>query len=352
MLPRRARRHRPGADLLLDPRMIVGDLRELAVAQHVDAAVADVRRRRRDVGAGEHAPRRSSPCRADRCESAIAVAMLAVGEAERRLEAVAFEAERGLERERPGAVLVGAGGFLDEGLDGLDGDARRDLAGDVAAHAVGDDEQADVGAGAVAVLVAAAPEAGVRADGPRNELHRAHAGGQPSRVAQPLQPPVRGPSRLRDDTCSRVSDFRARSARARSRCPTVGLASRSSARCLRRLGARDVDVVGALGELRQDRDAIGQHFGEAEGDRQVGLLLPLAVPQLADRERRQQRRVARAARRSSPRLPGISTSSTCSLDEQPVGRDDLQLDVCRERHRLRLFIFSAFSTASSIVPTM
>ena len=56
--------------------------------------------------------------------------------------------------------------------DGFDGDARRDLAGDVAAHAVGDDEQAEVGAGAVAVLVAAAPEAGVGANGPGQRMRR------------------------------------------------------------------------------------------------------------------------------------------------------------------------------------
>ena len=37
-------------------------------------------------------------------------------------------------------------------------------------------------------------------------------------------------------------------------------------------------------------------------------------------------------------------------DDELVRRDDLQIDVCRERHQP--FIFSAFSTASSIVPTM
>ena len=69
--------------------------------------------------------------------------MLAVGEAERGLQAIAVEADRRFERERPGAVLVGVGGFGDERLDGFHGHARRDLAGHVAAHAVGDDEQAD-----------------------------------------------------------------------------------------------------------------------------------------------------------------------------------------------------------------
>ena len=82
-------------------------------------------------------PRRS-------CESAIAAGDLAVGEPERGLQPVGFEADGGIERERPGAVLVGAGGLFDEGLDGFDRDARGDFAGDVAAHAVGDDEQAEI----------------------------------------------------------------------------------------------------------------------------------------------------------------------------------------------------------------
>ena len=116
---------------------------ERAVAQHVDAAVADVRDARA-VGAGQER-------RGGRRHAAQVVRVgnrrrdPAVGEAERRLQAVGFEAERGLERKRPGAVLVGAGGLLDERLDRLDRDARRDLAGDVAAHPVGDDEEADVG---------------------------------------------------------------------------------------------------------------------------------------------------------------------------------------------------------------
>ena len=65
MLPRRSRGHRPGADLFLDPRVIVGDLPQRAVTQRVDAAVADVR----DAGAVScrpAPPTRSSPCRADR----------------------------------------------------------------------------------------------------------------------------------------------------------------------------------------------------------------------------------------------------------------------------------------------
>ena len=93
----------------------------------------------------------------------------------------------GLEGKRPGAVLVGAGGFGDEGLDGFDGEARGDLAGDVAAHAVGDDEEAEIGAGTVAILVAASAETGVRANGPgQHACIRRHASLAWSRM--PLRP--------------------------------------------------------------------------------------------------------------------------------------------------------------------
>ena len=88
---------------------------------------------------------------------------------------------------------------------------------------------------------------------------------------------------------------------------------------LRRLGARDVDVLGPLGDLRQHGHAIRQHLDEAAGDRQVVLLLPDAVPQLADLQRRQQRRVARAGRRSSPRSPAAATSSTSSRTSERSG---------------------------------
>ena len=95
-----------------------------------------------------------------------------VGETKGGLQAVGVEADRGVEWERPGPVLVGAVGFVDEGLDGFDGDARRHLARDVAAHSVGDDEEAEIGACAVAVFVAAAPKAGVGANGPGQSHER------------------------------------------------------------------------------------------------------------------------------------------------------------------------------------
>src|SRR5260221_1669877 len=95
---------------------------------------------------------------------------MTVREAERGLKPFAFGADGWLEWNRPRAVLVRAGGFRDEGVDRLDGEARGDLARHVTAHPVGHHEEAEIGAGAVAVLVAAASKTGVRADGP-GQLH-------------------------------------------------------------------------------------------------------------------------------------------------------------------------------------
>ena len=73
-----------------------------------------------------------------------------------------------------------------------------------------------------------------------------------------------------------MSDFSS-AIRARSKSMSiVGLREPLFGALLRRLGARDVDLVGRLGDLREDRHAVGLHFGEAERDRQVVLLLALA----------------------------------------------------------------------------
>ena len=98
----------------------------------------------------------------------------AVRETERGLQPVGFDAEGGIEREGPGAVLVRAGRLLDEGFDGFNRDPRRDFAGDMPAHAVGNHEQADVRPRQVAVFVAGAAQTRIRADGPRERRLRAH----------------------------------------------------------------------------------------------------------------------------------------------------------------------------------
>ena len=152
-------------------------------------------------------------------------------------------------------------------LDGVDGRPRRDLARLVAAHAVGDEEQAEVGARAVAVFVVLPANAGMRR---RGEEHRHY-------------PRVRALVA----TFSRVIAFR-RLTRARSMSrsrwaigqPLLGA-------LLRRLGAVDVDLVGAFGDRGEDDDAVGRHLRHAAGDRQVVLLGALAIPERADLQERQ-----------------------------------------------------------------
>ena len=156
---RRARTQGAGPDLFFDPRVIVGDLLQLSGAQHVNAAVADVR----DAGAVRAGQER----RCGRRHAAKVVRIgdrrgdSPVGETERGFEAVGFETEGGFERKRPGAVLVGAGRLLDEDFDGFDGDPRRHFAGDVPAHPVRDDVEAEIGTGAVTIFVAAPSQSGV-----------------------------------------------------------------------------------------------------------------------------------------------------------------------------------------------
>src|SRR5688572_33212978 len=62
--------------------------------------------------------------------------------------------------------IFGAGGFLDEGGNRFDRHPRGDLAGDVTAHSVGDDEEANLWMRRMTVFVAAAPTTRVGADRP------------------------------------------------------------------------------------------------------------------------------------------------------------------------------------------
>ena len=90
----------------------------------------------------------------------------AVGEPERGLQPVAVEAERA-DRTGNGQVRVdvGVARVVDERLDDLDGQPRRDLAGRVAAHAVGDHVQAEVRPRAVRVFVVLPAQTRMGGDG-------------------------------------------------------------------------------------------------------------------------------------------------------------------------------------------
>ena len=184
-------------------------------------------------------PRRS-------CESAMASAMRRLARRNAAFRRLPSRLMRGLERERPGAVLVGAGGLVDEGLDGLDGDARGDFAGDVPAHAVGDDEEAEVRTGR-----SSCPRCWFAGDrGPSVTAQRTKAasgvmagvslcGPQPLQLAGPRATP------MRDDTWRRASDFSQRDARALEvDVATAAAASRSSAR-LRAASARSTSISSA-----------------------------------------------------------------------------------------------------------
>src|SRR5439155_17605190 len=141
---------------------------------------------------------------------------LVVRQPERRLQPVRFEAERRLERKRPGPIAIRGGGFADEVLDRLDGHARRDLAGHVAAHAVGDHEETEVGPAAIAVFVAGAAESRIRADGPG----QAHGSTRLRPAAAASAGGPRGRRTARGTTRTAVSgSSSARCGRARNRAP-------------------------------------------------------------------------------------------------------------------------------------
>ena len=89
-----------------------------------------------------------------------------------------------------------------------------------------------------------------------------------------------------------MSDF-IRATRARSRSCSRWRDASSARPADGRLRAVHVDLLGALGDLREDGHPVGQHLGEAERDREIELLGPLPVPQQPDLQHRQQRRVAR-----------------------------------------------------------
>ena len=155
--------------------MVDGELRELAGAQPVDAAIADV------ADDGALAPRvepQDRDGRAHLLELADPALGDALGRAPRRDDdLVLAQRSARIERERPRHVGV-ARGAADQLGDGVDRDRAGDLAGFVAAHAVGDDEQAEVGAQADRVLVAG-PPAG---DGERERIEQ-HARGYSARRA-------------------------------------------------------------------------------------------------------------------------------------------------------------------------
>ena len=89
---------------------------------------------------------------------------------------------------------------------------------------------------------------------------------------------------------------------------------------------------------------------EAIRHRQKVGLLPLPVPQLTDLEKREQRRVAGQHPEIAVRSRDLHFIDR-DVDEHPVGRDDLQLDVRGQRHQAACRLPNR-SITSSIVPAL
>ena len=167
-----------GGDLLVDPRVVVGQARELPVAEEIGAAVADVGEREdllvQEAG-DDGRPHSLQPrLRGDGGHDAL------VGLLDRDREPVAVEVEGVVVLERPGRLFLLARRG-DELADRLDGDPRRDLAGRVPAHAVGDDEETVVQVERERVLVVLALAADV---GQPERLDGRHAQGLTARWAR------------------------------------------------------------------------------------------------------------------------------------------------------------------------
>ena len=102
-----------------------------------------------------------------------------------------------------------------------------------------------------------------------------------------------------------------------------GLVRRASARFLA-ASARAMSISsGRSASSRQNRDAIGQHFGKAERNRHVVLLAALAVPQLADLQHRQHRRMARQHAEVAVGRRNLDLVDRIGHD-RPIGRHDLE----------------------------
>ena len=156
-----------------------------------------------------------------------------------------------------------------------------------------------------------------------------------------------------------MSDFMHRNPRAaRNPCPPSACASRSSARFFA-ASARARSISSARSAICArivTRSGCTSAKPKAIGE--VVLLLALAIPELADLERRQQRRVTRAGRRNTLGPRDLHFVDLL-VDQRAIGRHDLQLQMRRygrDRH-LCPVLYAAlrcrdFSTTSSIVPAM
>jgi len=128
-----------GAEVLVDEGVVLREQGDVAVAHPVAARVADVGDvRAARLGGHQHAHHGGAHAPAVGVAHALLVDG-AVGHLHARDEPVFLVAEARVVVEGPGGVLPGRA--VEEGPDRLRGEARRDVAGEVAPHAVGHEEE-------------------------------------------------------------------------------------------------------------------------------------------------------------------------------------------------------------------
>ena len=160
-------------DVVVEQRVVVGELLDLPVADTVAAAVADVREVHAVLdGEGAHDRGAHAPL------LGVALGGLVdpeVGELDRRDQAVLLVAARAVHLVRPRALRV-LGRGREELAHRVHGHLGRDLAGRVPAHAVGHDVEAILAEDREAVLVVISLATDVRLAGGFHAERRRHGG--------------------------------------------------------------------------------------------------------------------------------------------------------------------------------
>src|SRR5271165_4191409 len=113
--------------------------------------------------------------------------------------------------------------------------------------------------------------------------------------------------------------------------------------------ALHVDILGALGGLRQDGDFVGQNLGESPGDGEMLSLAALLVGDFADGQLGDERRVS-GQNTDVASLAGNLHLVGRLVHQQTFRSDDLELNRVSHTGYAVAFIFSAASSTSSMPP--
>jgi len=95
----------------------------------------------------------------------------------------------------------------------------------------------------------------------------------------------------------------------------------------RRFRPLDIYILRAFRKARKDRHPIWKHLGKSIRNREIELLLPLAIPQLSDRQRSQHWRMPGQDAKVSARAGDFNLVHLL-LNEQPLGGHDLKIEMC------------------------